>query len=605
MLKYFIPALVLVIMGCQNTASKPSDTAPLPGTLKITQSSEAEIIGAINERKNFLENTDLIEKLPSVLAFERQALQLLNDQPLRLGAIGAAIIELRPGSLTGHYALKKFYQHVETPEGVATHATKLNHLYAALLQSGDGSQELPYEITTKNDAAIFALLQNKRIVGEIYQTTQSHPLGLLTLARANASSPLEDTVFDLSDLLEPLSQLNANEEAGSPWPVLRLFTDEEDSAAQASIGTYLAKQQRYDSATGWLELSARNGNMLAHTLLARIYGYLAEVTDKAQSGSAVDRPFEQPFDQNKRRSSDQSEDQRGDQSREQPREQPIERPGATTEEFTLLSIKNHRQAIALGSVESMYTLGRLLIESTSNKPPLQRNIPEGVEFMERAGSLGSARAYLFLAYQNASGKLLERNDENANKYFAAAAQLKNPTAVINYARFLVSFNELEPHEQLVPLLTELASQDNAKAMVALGNLNALGIGSKKSTRQAVSWYKKAVRVAQASHHEAADVINEVAWTLASTQDKPLQRSRYAQKIMDALMEKNPQASTHPEYLDTWANTYAANGDFSKAISLQKQAIASASAQNRSDILKILNDHLAQFMAGQAITEQTP
>ena len=69
--------------------------------------------------------------------------------------------------------------------------------------------------------------------------------------------------------------------------------------------------------------------------------------------------------------------------------------------------------------------------------------------------------------------------------------------------------------------------------------------------------------------------------------------------------KTPQASTHPEYLDTWANTYAANGDFSKAVSLQKQAIASASAQNRSDILKILNDHLAQFMAGQAITEQTP
>ena len=597
MLKYFVPALALVIMGCQNTASKPSGTAPLPGTLKITQSSKSEIIGAINERKNFLENTDLIEKLPSVLAFERQALQLLNDQPLRLGAIGAAIIELRPGSLTGHYALKKFYQHVETPEGVATHGTKLNHLYAALLQSGDGSQERPYKITTKNDAAIFALLQNKKIVGEIYQTTQSHPLGLLTLARANPSTPLEDTVFDLSDLLEPLSQLNANEEAGSPWPVLRLFTDEEDSAAQASIGTYLAKQQRYDSATGWLELSARNGNMLAHTLLARIYGYLAEATDKAQSGNAID----QPSDQYKGQPSDLPEDQRGDQSGEQP----IERPGATTEEFTLLSIKNHRQAIALGSVESMYTLGRLFIESTSNKPPLQRNIPEGLEFMERAGSLGSARAYLFLAYQNASGKLLERNDEKANKYFAAAAQLKNPTAVINYARFLVSFNELEPHEQLVPLLTELANQDNAKAMVALGNLNALGIGSKKSTRQAVSWYKKAVRVAQASHHEAADVINEVAWTLASTQNKPLQRSRYAQKIMDALMEKNPQASTHPEYLDTWANTYAANGDFSKAVSLQKQAIASASAQNRSDILKILNDHLAQFMAGQAITEQTP
>ena len=71
------------------------------------------------------------------------------------------------------------------------------------------------------------------------------------------------------------------------------------------------------------------------------------------------------------------------------------------------------------------------------------------------------------------------------------------------------------------------------------------------------------------------------------------------------MAKNPQAGTHPEYLDTWANTYAANGDFSKAVALQKQAIASASAQNRQDILQILNDHLVKFMAGQAITEQTP
>ena len=570
MLKYLLPALALAITGCQNTAPLSSSPSGMP---EINVSTNAEIKEAINERSNFLTGADLAKKLPSVLAFERQALQLLNDQPLRLGAIGAAIIELRPDSLTGHYALKKFYQHVETSAGVITHGEKLNHLYAALLRSGDGSQERPYKISTKNDAAIFIKLQNQTIVGEIYQTSQAHPLGLLTLARANANSPLETSVFDLSDLLEPLSQLNAGEEAGSPWPVLRLFAEEEDAAAQASIGTYLAKQQRYDSAVGWLELSARNGNMLAHTLLARIYAYLAEVT----GNDRISRNLNAPLDA----------------------------PEATAEEFTLLSLKNHQRAIALGSVESMYTLGRLYIESTSDQPPLQRNTPEGVALMERAGALGSARAYLFLAYQNASGKLLERDDEKANGYFAAAAQLKSPSAVINYARFLTSFNELEPHEQLVPLLTELADQGNAKAMVALGNLNALGIGSKKSTRKAISWYKKAVRVAQASHHEAADVINEVAWTLASSQDKPLQRSRYAQKIMDALMAKNPQAGTHPEYLDTWANTYAANGDFSKAVALQKQAIASASAQNRQDILQILNDHLVKFMAGQAITEQTP
>jgi TPR repeat protein len=573
MLKYLIPALALVIMGCQNTAPMRSNPAALSGFPVVTSSSNADIKAALQERRAFLNDANLADKLSNVLAFERQALQLLNDQPLKLGAIGTAIIELRPDSLTGHYVLTKFYQHVETDTGVVLHGEKLNHLYARLLQSGDGSQQRPYKITSKNDATVFALLQNKEVVGEIYQTTQTRPLGLLTLSRANPNNPLENNVFDLSDLLEPLSQLNSPSDAGSPWPVLRLFANEEDSAAQASIGTYLAKQRRYNSATGWLELAARNGNMLGHTLLARIYGYLADVAERAKKDNNLTEP--------------------------------LDAPKATPEEFTLLSIKNHQQAIALGSVESMYTLGRLYIESTSNEPPLKRDTNQGIVLMERAGALGNAKAYLFLAYQNASGKLLERDDVKANEYFAAAAQLKNPTAVLSYARFLITYNDLQPHAQLLPLLTELAEQDNAQAMVALGNLNALGIGSKKSSRQAVSWYKKAVRVAQASHHEAADVINEVAWTLTATQNKPLQRSRYAQKIMDALMAKNPEASTHPEYLDTWANTYAANGNFSKAVVLQKQAIASASAQNRKDIIKILNDHLVKFMAGQAIIEQTP
>ncbi len=551
-------------MGCQNTALQP----PI-GDKQGIATAKADLKNIDDARAAFLADKALAKTLPTVLAFENQALQLLQDEPLKLGAIGTAVIELRPNSLTGHYALKKFYEYVETDAGVDTHRQKLDHLYNHIKNSGDGSQKSPYKIVTKNDAAVFALLQkNKKIVGEIYQTTESHPLGLMTLARANPASPLESTVFDLSDLLQPLADLGAPQEVDSPWSVLRLFADENDRAAQASIGTYLAKQQRYDSATGWLELSSRGGNMLANTLLARIYGYLAGEEATNQSDT-------------------------------------IDAPKVSKEEFTRLSIQNHRQAIALGSVESMYTLGRLYIESMSNDAYLKRDIPQGVELLERAGALGNARAYLFLAYQNASGKLLERDETKANEYFAAAAQLKNPSALISYARFLVSFNQLKPDEQLLPLLTELAAQDNAKAMVALGNLKALGIGSKMSVRQAVSWYKKAVRSAQASHHEAADVINEVAWTLTATQIKPLQRSRYAQKIMDAMMEKNPQASSHPEYLDTWANTYAANGDFSKAVALQKQAIASAYAQKREDILDILNDHLAKFMAGKVILEPTP
>jgi TPR repeat protein len=521
-----------------------------------------------SQRQAFLDDKNFPDTLATVLALEERALALSKDSPLKLGAIGTAIIEIRPNSLTGHYALQKFYQHLENQEGVNKHRQQLAHLYTRLSNSGKGSQTEPFRISTKNDATVFLLIKEMTIVGEIYQTTQANPLRLLTLARENAVAPLEDLAFDLSDLLEPLANLDPPQEAGSPWAVLRLFAEKEDHAAQASIGTYLAKQQRYESATGWLEMSSRGGNLLANTLLARIYGYLADATNELGEGA-------------------------GDV------------PQTTKEEFTVLALKNHRRAIALGSVESMYTLGRLLIESGPEESNLKQNIPEGIALLKRAGGLGNAKAYLYLAYHHTNGSILKIDTKKANKYFAAAAQLKNPSAIISYARFVTASEDLKPHEQLLPLLKELADNDNAEAMVALGNLNALGIGSKKSTRQAIAWYKKAVKVAQTRHHGAADIINEVAWTLTATKNKPLQRSRYAQKIMDALMQENPLASKHPEYLDTWANTYAANGDFSRAVALQKQAIESAAEQKREDILHILNDHLTKFLAGKFIIEKTP
>jgi hypothetical protein len=75
--------------------------------------------------------------------------------------------------------------------------------------------------------------------------------------------------------------------------------------------------------------------------------------------------------------------------------------------------------------------------------------------------------------------------------------------------------------------------------------------------------------------------------------------------MDDLMKSDTDATTRPEYLDTWAAVHAARGNFEHAIELQQQAIAAATDQGRDDVMDILREHLELFKAGTTITEPAP
>ena len=75
--------------------------------------------------------------------------------------------------------------------------------------------------------------------------------------------------------------------------------------------------------------------------------------------------------------------------------------------------------------------------------------------------------------------------------------------------------------------------------------------------------------------------------------------------MDRLMTDNAEARTRPEYLDTWAATYAATGDFERAVDLQQQALDAASAGDFEDVIDILEQHLELFRAGGTVSEAVP
>lgn len=527
---------------------------------------------------DYLSQPDFSEQLPHVTALEARVIALSTEEPLTMGALGSALIEINPASLTGHYALARFYQHVDASEAADRHEQLFQQLQDHILASGDGSSARPYEVFSKADAQLLVRSQARTLVGGIYQNSETTPLQLLLLSRATNTSPVTSDYFDLSRLIPAVSEDIGPASAGNPWDILRILADSDDSAARAAIGTYLAKQRRYESAIGWLQLASRDDNLLAHTLLARIFWYQSGL---AGEGSTADHSTE---------------------------------PFKSAEELTQLAIDNHVKAIGLGSTESMYTLGRLLLED-SNMPAIDKGTAptispqtkkdRAVDLLEQAGALGHAESLLYLASQYQRGTLLPANENRANRLFAEAANLRNSKAVISYARYIAASPERRPATQLRPLLQELADAGNPEAMVVLGNLYAKGVSVKRSSRKAVRWYKKAVTRVQASHHGDAAVINEVAWTLAVSDQKDLLKPGYAQAIMDTMMQTNKQVQNHPEYLDTWAATYAANGNFVKAIELQKRALHYARIQERTDVMAILQTHLESFEAGAHITDRTP
>jgi TPR repeat protein len=527
----------------------------------------------------YLSHPNFSEQLTHVTALETRVMALSAEEPLAMGALGSALIEINPASLTGHYALVQFYQHVDASEAAQWHEQSFQNIRDQILASGDGSAARPYQSLSKADAELLVRGQNRSLVGGIYQNSEPAPLQLLLLSRSTSTSPVTSDYFDLSNLIPAVGGQDIGPaSAGNPWDILRILADNDDSAARAAIGTYLAKQRRYESAIGWLQMASQDDNLLAHTLLARIFWYQSGLADRELNSDQASTTLK------------------------------------TAEELTQMAIDHHVKAIGLGSTESMYTLGRLLLED-SNMPVIdkgsaprvspQTKKDRAVNLLGQAGALGHAESLLYLASQYQRGTLLPANEDRANRLFAEAANLRNPKAVISYARYIAASPEREPETQLRPLLQELADAGNPEAMVVLGNLYAKGVGVQRSSRKAVRWYKKAVARVQASHHGDTAVINEVAWTLAVSDQKGLLKPSYAQAIMDTMMQTNKQVQNHPEYLDTWAATYAANGNFVKAIELQKRALRHARIQERTDVIAILQTHLESFEAGAHITDRTP
>ncbi|MFK7914368.1 MAG: hypothetical protein AB8B93_10675 [Pseudomonadales bacterium] len=571
--KLVIVLLLALLAGCQNTTGPGSaggssrSGAQVPYAVLAERIAAGETVSVAALREAFVNDASFASKLSRLTELENQALQLAADEPLKLGSLGSAILDLYHGSLAGHFAMQRFYEHVENVETAASHGAWMQRIQADIEASGDGTVAAPYIAVSPVEPVAFARSKKLLPVGSIYRSTQANEFILLLQARPE-DGPLSSTHFDLRSVYRAIRSELTSAKTGSeadasaraeaskefnPFALMVYLARQGDTAAQAAIGAYQASHERPDDAIEWLRSASRSGNVLANNLLARIFFEMAE---KAED----------------------------DASRE-----------ASMEEV----MENYVHAIALGSLDSAYALGVLYV----NEHYGPDNVASGLPLLRQASQGGHPGATLYLGHLSYQGRQVEQDYQQAADYYREAAASGSTNAQKTYARFLLDRkHNISGNAETIDWLAALAKDnDDPEAMLLLGNFSARGIGTSQNFRKARRWFEKAVSISA----QDANIVNEVAWVLTVSHFDQLTRASYAQKIMSALMEQNDAARARPEYLDTWAATFAATGDFSRAVEIQQEALTRAKESNDPAVVEELEKHLQLFEAGQSITETAP
>jgi TPR repeat protein len=548
-------SLVLVaLVGCQTAAPRP-DYATL-----AQAADDGKPVSVADLRAAFLAAPDFDKRMQQLAPLEQQALAMMVDEPLRLGAVGSAILNLYYGSLAGHYALVRFYEHVEAPDSVAQHQVWVDKITKSIELAGNGTREHPYPVMSASEAQAFLKIRGLTSVGSMYHSGEKIPFMMLVSARP-AQGALQNIYFDLTaayQAIQGVVEQEAHADGGaaadrtfSAGMLIGYLARNDDSAAQTAIGAYLLSQNRFREAADWLSAASRTGNVLANLMLARVYQLEAH-------------------------------DLEGDARKE-------------AMEFVL---EQYLHAIAAGSDEAMFALAGLYLDGTYGDD----NIDSGMALLKQAAELNNPNALMWLGHLYTEGSHVPKDPAMAQTYFKRAAATGDTRARLQYVRYLLTLDNAQEFDpQARTWLVEEAKAGEPEAMLLLGTLYAKGVGVPQNYRDALKWFKSAVTASP----DDVNIVNEVAWTLAVTHLESLRKPAYALEIMDRAMNADEAAQKNPAYLDTWAAAYAANGNFPRAIALQQLAVDAAREQQESDVVDVLQKHLDAFQRGETVIDPVP
>ena len=563
-----LPTAMLIM--ALTVGSGCTSLAPEPYTAMVAAVAEGADFDPGALREAWLAQPDVEEQRARLEELEAEALNLLADEPLRLGAVGSAILDLYYGSLAGHLAMATFYHRVEAPDDAARHERWGSAVREAIESSAVGTPFDPYQVISAMEARAFLMAKDESPIGSMYVSTDDDPFVLQILARKDQEPPAY-RAFDLDRFYRRVQadarqQIDATpagaerqaaaarqDEANVSFGVVNLFlaTQRRDSAAQAFVGYSLAREERFEEAATWLVPASKGGNLVATLILAQMH------RTEAFTGA----------DDKRDASLEKAED-------------------------------HYLTGVAAGSDEAKAGLGALYVGGFYGGGM----VDDGVELLESAADSGNTEAMVFLANAYAGGQFIDRDYDASERYWMRAADNGDAVAKLQYARFLMAEAvEREFTGQAWRWLREVARDENPEAMLLIAALYARGVHVSRNYQRARLWFRNAVRTAP----DDPDIVNQVAWTLTVSQLAKLRDERYALRIMERVMASSDAARESPAFLDTWAAAHAANGNFDRAIALQELALEQARQREQANVLAVLQEHLEAFRAGETISENIP
>jgi TPR repeat protein len=205
--------------------------------------------------------------------------------------------------------------------------------------------------------------------------------------------------------------------------------------------------------------------------------------------------------------------------------------------------------------------------------------------------------------QQRQGKLVE-----AEASLREAVRIQRKVLSAQHPNFLISLDDLASvcrqqgkMAEALALWREGAEQGDLTAQTYLARIYATGEGVAKDETEAVKWYRKAAErghgaaqlnlglmynqglgiekneaegakwIQKAMANRNPMTLNDLAWVLATSPHEVWRNGTNAVAFAEKAVAATSR--TNAEYLDTLAAAYAETGDFPKAISTQKEAIA--------------------------------
>src|SRR5215472_8204975 len=223
------------------------------------------------------------------------------------------------------------------------------------------------------------------------------------------------------------------------------------------------------------------------------------------------------------------------------------------------SIEDLKQIAYAGDVAAQVQLGVIYLTGDG----IPRDDAEAAKWLRKAVDQDNAVAERYLAEMYFKGRGVTTDNEEAAKLLQMAAQQGDAESEHNLAVLYVQGQGVARNAKQAALWMRRAAEHNlAAAQQGMGALYENGDGVAPDPVEAVNWYRKAV----AQNYVPA--MNSLALLLATSDDKHVKNPQEAV----ALATKAVAASNNPDYLDTLAAAYFANGETDKAVETEQKAL---------------------------------